>query len=86
MEEKSILLFGAGFKNGLQTVRYLEKIEEYPEPEEVEGDYYSMGFHDGVDYGKYLAMTYQRYDVSDEKVLSAIENYLNNRITTERIK
>ena len=66
-------VYNTGFRTGLNEARYSDNIEKIDTPEADHTNYGSMGYHDGIEYGKYLVRVGMRYHIKEENIIAVID-------------
>ena len=61
------------FRRGLNNSRYVDSVEEIETPDVDNTSFASIGYYDGVEYGKYLVIAGMRYDVKEENLIAVID-------------
>ena len=65
--------YETGFRKGLNEARYADNPEEVKIPEVDDNNLASIGYADGIDYGKYLVMVGMKYAIKEENLIAVID-------------
>ena len=65
--------YNIGFRQGLNEARYADNIEKIDAPEINYTSFESIGYSDGIEYGKYLVRVGMRYHIKEENIIAVID-------------
>ena len=69
--------YAIGFRNGTNEARFADEPEKIVIPEVDNSDFESIGYADGIDYGKYLVIAGLRYAIKEENLIAVIDKSFN---------